>query len=189
MQFLIIGDVRCGGTMLSRTLNSHPHMSVADEPLLRVYMAGGITQADFEDMGRVYDGFRVQRSYFPKTIQLGDIKVINLYRRDKLAQYLSFKLALHTGGWTERREPDRPIRFNSHAYSQAVSEWKSQKESMDRRIAHLDVYELAYEDIVDHLGRIQDFLGVARCELSPAMKRLDPVDYSRVFDGLTQGVN
>ena len=161
--------------MLGRTLDTHPEITVWDEALLPYIKDRRFPQEAFDFCLGGCDGFRLQRSYLASDINLRGCRIINLYRRDKEAQFISWAVADVSGVHETRPPSPVDISHMMMARENTIAEWLADKKRVDEMIKDLPVLELAYEDIHDKWWCIQEFLNVQPQHLEPAMQRLPPI--------------
>lgn len=196
VKFVVVADCRCGGTALVRTLNKHPELVVlgelmsADQPYFEI-------PPDFDkfysDTFQHCNGWHLHRFQLPaayawyKLSKYPKLKVIDLRRENLKEQYASFKMAQETSLWHERPDEIPRIEWDTKDYKRQTTEWINGRIWTDHVFSFNPVLRITFEQIVENfndvLGRCQDFLGVERAELNPAMKRMEAVDYSKVFVG------
>ncbi len=128
-KFIILSEVRTGGTVLSDTLSGHPDLRVLGEllnlgpddywpafrrtlvaevtPQLRDVTPGYDCSAFLQLVFERYDGFVLHREHqlsddnpaWQTLAERPDLRIIHLERRNLFRQYLSHQLALSSGIW------------------------------------------------------------------------------------------
>ncbi len=206
--FVIVADLRTGSTVLSSTLDRHPQIRCRGElfhpddfpdnqlpgesrPALsgRALVARALADDDVRAAGFRAMVFHPDAAVRPQWAGAWDglaghrgLRVIELRRRDALAQLASLTIAQETGRFTPH--PDDPLydpqhRPRVHLDPDALRHWIDERARLyAQRRAQLQghpMLELTYEQLADEWAstmlRIQDFLGVDPQPLSPAKQK------------------
>jgi hypothetical protein len=183
VRFVIVNAARTGSTMLRMLLDSHPDIHCEGEILgarpptdairilqQEVYSApvAGFKikyeELSLPDFGEVLDWLVAERS----------IRVIHLFRRDRLARLCSqVSVGLH-GSYLFTEHRPKAVRF-SLSIDECLADFRLQaeREARFRRLfADHDVLEVIYEDLP--LAEIQSFLSVEPLALSTPTLKINP---------------
>lgn len=191
---ILLADCRCGGTVLRKTLGSHPDLHLAGEALHPLAPRPTDWAAWISEMFAGHDGSHLQRYQLPRDSEawsmlarLPDIRVIDLRREDKVEQYASWKLAMVTSSWHTRPETLPRIKWNQEECKSKMREWAEGQRLTERIFAGVPTLRITFEQIADDIGgvlyRCQRFLGITPTPLRPAIDRMAPVDYPTIFSG------
>jgi len=203
MRFLLLADWRTGSTLLKRTLDMHPDISLAPEPLQwENRPPPKDVHADYseylEGVWKQHNGFKIMRtgqiSYNNPTwsyLRQQDIKVISLARLNKFEQYISQKLATESQTWEiwngdqeKKRELDQ-VRFSIYVPNMlhTIDEWEQREKEMVVWFHHLPMLHITYEELnhrfTETLARVQNFLGVKQLVLKPPLIKMNTIPARR----------
>ena len=208
--FLILTRSRSGSNLLTRTLQSHPHViaqgevlrtsnplpeHVEDDPVesvRRVYIPhpqhvqaiGFKLFYTHNDDGR-HEAWKWLRTQYPA------LKIIHLTRENRLRVRLSYLIGRETGKWIKTKPIVGERQLPTRVYLN-LSEWYEQMRSVDAaRDAAVsffeghDMLDVTYADLTKNWGettkRIQTFLGVAPRTLKQRTIKQNPYRLSELI--------
>mgnify|MGYP006300240343 CR=1 FL=1 len=220
--FIIVADLRTGSTLLSSSLDRHPDIRCMGElfhsqdfPDNRIpgvnhfektgtalvhhaFRAGGCKAAGFRAMvflpaketPRWADAWRALRDY-------ADLRVIFLQRRDYLAQYVSYRIAVQTGKW--HPSPDDSILVPEERPRVVVDpedfrKWKDERirlyakrrrQLYGKAILDLDYSQLAF-NWRSTIIRVQGFLSADPLCLHPVKKKQERRNISNAIKNIDE---
>lgn len=118
-----------------------------------------------------------------------DLRIIHLRRLNLVDQYASWRLGVHTNNFHSREYDPSTIELDwDHEYFlEVAAEWDRIRQYTTDLFQDLPGLHLTYEELEADFGgtmyRCQQFLGTDPIPLEPALEKLPPVDYSRIFNG------
>lgn len=196
-RFILLSRSRTGSNMLASLLNSHPHVQVDGEVLRR--LAGqdhrDILAAVFAKQPRHIQAKGFKFFYYhpldgnpaevwQSLVNIPELRVIYLKRRNILRTLVSRKIAGDQGVWLEKTNDSRDkTAKNSVLFTveelksgfEKTRNWENIAEETFSRHAYLSIY---YEDIVaeiqDSSQRISQFLSVPFLPPQIALRRQNP---------------
>lgn len=209
-KFAVVCSPRSGSTWLHTLLNSHPQIISKGEIVYKFHKlnrafnlnehAFSARPAPIKAVGlKVFYG--LENDIYGPALQVlrndTTIKVIHLVREDKLAQFVSLKLAKKSREWSHQKPHKAqsiridPAQFQEFKDGQMKLQAKIEENFTGRMLT------ISYEDLIDNredtLRLVQDFLGVKQRRLFSALKKQslipisDQIENWSDFEGLHKG--
>jgi hypothetical protein len=183
VRFVIVNAARTGSTMLRMLLNSHPDIHCEGEILGARPPADAIRILRQKVYSAPVAGFKIkyEELSLPEFAEVLDwlvrersIRVIHLFRRDRLARLCSqVSVGLH-GSYLFTEQRPEPVRF-SLSIDECLADFGLQAEREARfkqLFADHQVLEVTYEELP--LEEIQYFIGVKPIHLSTPTLKINP---------------
>ncbi len=203
--FIILGSPRTGSTLLHTYLNTHPNIWSLGEAI-GMDFSKKVSRSRYDPIGYFENiilkpfpkqiqavGFKVFYQYANiaealvviKYLQkMKHLKVIHLYRKNRLRSLVSLKIAERTQIWSERKDSIRSfsrqkaLEFPAEVCLKDLKKLKSDFEKFKASFAHFDSLEICYEDLIEQqervLTQVQYFLGTTPRNLYSLLKKQNP---------------
>ncbi len=195
-KFVILCNARSGSTWLHTLLNSHPQIISKGEILRRTFEKNQIERIQslndhvftpystrIEAVGlKIFYEYQEDeyfKRFFDELQNDVSIRIIHLIRKDKLAQYVSLKLAETTSQWNLVRSNEinarSRIRIDRGEFNAYQSKSADKQDELTRLFANHKVLNISYENLCEsldeNLERIQLFLEVKPLKLFSLLKK------------------
>lgn len=205
-KFIILSSGRCGSTLLHTYLNSHPNILSKGEILQELYDGDKpnspkqIAPIIFPPHGtnikavgiKLFYDYREMDSFKNAFEAIADdptVKVIHLFREDKLAQFVSYKRAWRNLEWSADSDSgnnDSKMKVDIQEYKDFVSDNQKHRQVALEMFKEHELIDLTYEDLTDSaetsLQEVQTFLGVRGKRLFTALKKQNHEPLSEVVE-------
>lgn len=224
VRFVIVADLRTGSTLLGSTLNRHPGIRCRGEIFhpddfpdngvpgadRRRLTAAELLRAALEpESGRHRAiGFRAMiflpqppcprwLDAWARLAELDDLRVIYLRRENRLAQYVSVRVAQRLGIYHPapgRELPTPERRPTIRVAPRAIGRWVRERERLEalrrRQLAGRRSLEVQYSELVEDwattIGRVERFLAVEPLPLRPAKQKQETRPLSSVVENYAE---
>ena len=208
--FVIVSQARSGSNLLVSLLGSHPHVEASGELLKRLHGADVATR-----VAEIYGpkprriraaGFKCfyyhplddrAAPMWERLLEVPDLHLVHLQRRNVLRTVTSRKLASLTGAWLARGAEARAGVATKPTITFTPEELRTAFEQCDRWVAECELrtgdrplHEVAYEDLASDPACIEGVMRFLAVEPRPGHTRLlrqNPEPLSQLiedFDGL-----
>lgn len=204
-KFVIICDSRTGSTLLLNSLGFHPSIEVEGEIFKRVQMAD-IAELTWQKVFRprkqqvkqvgfklfYFHGRDSQNTVWNKLQNDKEIKVIHLIRENLLRSFLSKKIGLQTGQWTENVNnndnidlEDRRVKLDSKECEEFFERTLAYQEEIDLFFRSHSVILVSYEKLIKNLkgevNRVFSELGVHSFFRQSELKKQNPESFKELI--------
>lgn len=194
-KFIILSSGRCGSTLLHTYLNSHPNILSRGEVLRELYDGNGPTAPKainpviftpcakgIKAVGiKLFYDYRIIDNFsnaFEALTNDPSIKIIHLYRGNKLEQFVSYKRAWRDLEWSANPGNDgyeKKIKVDVSEYNSYVENNQYHKRVALEMFKSNEIIDLTYEQLTEDGGKslegVQNFLGVEPRRLFTALTK------------------
>ncbi|GAB4240990.1 MAG: hypothetical protein Tsb0034_17730 [Ekhidna sp.] len=185
-KFAILCTARSGSTWLHTLINSHINLHSEGETVLANHRSK-IPKPFHQFAYQPYPGFikavglkvfyasPVYRESLQAVLADKQVKLVWLFREDRLAQFVSFKRAQMTREWSHQGATEQKIRFEINEFEDFREHQKRADEALSRALEGRECFKLFYEQLQDQaddvLHQLQLFLEVKPQKLHSLLKK------------------
>lgn len=193
--FIILCEGRTGSTLLHTYLNSNRNIfSIGDVDKEIHYQTNGLSaiMKPFSKMIKAV-GFKLFYDYessklFKDVREDASIKIIHLYREDRLRLFTSLKMAENSGNWSYNKQDDisnKRIRIDQNEAKNFVENYTKKKALLTEQFSNHDLIKISYEQLIESpesvLQQIQRFLKIKPKKLKSVLKKQNPEPLSELI--------
>ncbi len=206
--FLILTEARSGSTLLTRTLQSHPHVTARGE-VLNAINPEYVEDDHVENVRRVYIpyprhvqavGFKLfythnddgrHEAWKWLRTQYPALKIIHLTRENRLRRYVSLMISVQTQKWvraahsTARSQQAIQVHIDVQKWHEQMRSVNAARDTAVSFFEGHDMLSVTYADLTKNWSettkRIQTFLGVAPRTLKQRTIKQNPYRLSELI--------
>ncbi len=195
-KFIVISHARSGSNLLISCLRSNPYI-VARGELFAAHNRDETTNFDMimsdlfsekksqiEFVGCKIFYYHLSDSEWQKFVDIPDLKIIHLKRKNIFRTFTSMKIAAQTKTWAVKNKKNntplvkKKVEFNAVNLAKRLKQFESWQLETEQRFKNHQIHDIYYENITDNpnleMKKISNFLNSSTIQFDSKLKKQNP---------------